>query len=55
MFRDWLREHPDDRGRYEVVKHSAVPGGGNVMEYSRRKQDVICEIHDRLLRAAGML
>lgn len=55
MFRDWLREHPDDRERYEAAKYSAVPGGGNVMDYNRRKQAVIREIYDRLFRAAGML
>jgi GrpB-like predicted nucleotidyltransferase (UPF0157 family) len=55
MFRDWLHEHPDDRERYEATKYSAVPGGGNVMDYNRRKQAVIREIYDRLFRAAGML
>ena len=30
-------------------------GGGNVMAYNHRKQDVIREIYDRLFRAAGLL
>jgi GrpB-like predicted nucleotidyltransferase (UPF0157 family) len=55
MFRDWLRTHPGDRQRYEDAKLAAVPGGGRVMDYNRRKQDVIREIYDRLFRAAGML
>lgn len=55
MFRDWLRAHPEDRARYESAKRAAVPGGGNVMDYNARKQDVIREIYDRLFRAAGML
>jgi GrpB-like predicted nucleotidyltransferase (UPF0157 family) len=55
MFRDWLRAHPEDRARYEDAKRSAVPGGGNVMDYNGRKQEVIREIYDRLFRAAGML
>lgn len=55
MFRDWLREHPDDRALYERAKYVAIPGGGNVMAYNRRKQDVIREIYDRLFRAAGLL
>jgi GrpB-like predicted nucleotidyltransferase (UPF0157 family) len=55
MFRDWLRAHPDDRARYEQAKRAAVPGGGHVMDYNARKQDVIREIYDRLFRAAGML
>jgi GrpB-like predicted nucleotidyltransferase (UPF0157 family) len=55
MFRDWLREHPDDRALYESAKYAAIPGGGNVMAYNHRKQDVIREIYDRLFRAAGLL
>jgi len=54
MFRDWLRTHPDDRDRYEQAKRRAVPGGGHVMDYNRRKQDVVREIYDRMFRAAGM-
>jgi GrpB-like predicted nucleotidyltransferase (UPF0157 family) len=55
MFRDWLREHPEDREHYAAAKYSAVFGGGSVMDYNKRKQDVIREIYDRLFRAAGML
>ena len=55
MFRDWLRAHPEDRALYADAKRSAVPGGGNVTDYNRRKQKVIREIYDRLFRAAGML
>jgi len=55
MFRDWLRSHPDDRIRYEDAKRAAVPGGGNVMDYNARKQQVIRDIYDRTFRAAGML
>ena len=55
MFRDWLRTHPEDKARYEDAKRAAVPGGGHVMDYNARKQDVIREIYDRLFRAAGML
>lgn len=55
MFRDWLRAHPEDRALYEDAKRAAIPGGGNVMDYNRRKQEVIREIYDRLFRAAGML
>jgi GrpB-like predicted nucleotidyltransferase (UPF0157 family) len=54
MFRDWLRSHPDDRDRYEQAKRRAIPGGGHVMDYNRRKQDVLREIYDRMFRAAGM-
>lgn len=55
MFRDWLRANPDDLALYEKAKRAAIPGGGNVMAYNGRKQDVIREIYDRLFRAAGML
>ena len=54
MFRDWLRTHPDDRELYEQAKKQAVPGGGHVMDYNRRKEDVLREIYDRMFRAAGM-
>lgn len=55
MFRDWLRTHPEDRQRYQDAKVSAIPGGGNVMAYNGRKQQVIREIYDRAFRAAGLL
>jgi GrpB-like predicted nucleotidyltransferase (UPF0157 family) len=55
MFRDWLRDHPEDRARYEDAKRAAVPGGGHVMDYNARKQDTVRAIYDRLFRAAGML
>jgi GrpB-like predicted nucleotidyltransferase (UPF0157 family) len=55
MFRDWLRDNPDDRARYEAAKRAAVPGGGSVMDYNFRKQQVVRDIYDRLFRAAGML
>jgi GrpB-like predicted nucleotidyltransferase (UPF0157 family) len=55
MFRDWLRTHAEDRGLYEEAKLAAIPGGGSVMDYNFRKQQVIREIYDRLFRAAGML
>ena len=55
MFRDWLRKCPEDRALYQEAKRAAVPGGGHVMDYNARKQEVIHEIYDRLFRAAGML
>jgi GrpB-like predicted nucleotidyltransferase (UPF0157 family) len=55
MFRDWLRSHPEDLARYEDAKRAAIPGGGHVMDYNARKQQVIREVYDRLFRAAGML
>jgi GrpB-like predicted nucleotidyltransferase (UPF0157 family) len=55
MFRDWLRAHSDDRIRYEDAKRAAALGGGNVVDYNARKQQVIRDIYDRAFRAAGML
>ncbi|KZM74918.1 GrpB family protein [Nocardia terpenica] len=55
MFRDWLRDNPDDRALYERGKRAAIPGGGTMMAYNLRKQDVIREIYERMFRAAGML
>lgn len=55
MFRDWLRTNDDDRARYEQAKQAAIPGGGHVMDYNTRKQEIIREIYGRLFRAAGML
>jgi GrpB-like predicted nucleotidyltransferase (UPF0157 family) len=58
MFRDWLREHPDDRGRYADAKRvsaAATTSGDGVMDYNQRKQPVIREILDRMFRANGLL
>jgi GrpB-like predicted nucleotidyltransferase (UPF0157 family) len=59
MFRDWLREHPDDRVRYTDAKRASADesnsAGEAMMEYNLRKQPVIREILDRMFRAHGML
>ena len=59
MFRDWLRDHPDDRERYAEAKRSsaaaATTAGEDVMAYNLRKQPVVREILDRMFRAHGML
>lgn len=51
IFRDWLRDHPDDRERYAAAKRDASAGGGHVMEYNARKQAVLREILVRAIRA----
>lgn len=53
IFRDWLREHPRDRRRYERAKRGAAELGGHVMEYNARKQQVLREILVRAVNAAG--
>ncbi|WP_183002170.1 GrpB family protein [Achromobacter sp. UMC71] len=55
MFRDWLRGHPEDLGRYAQAKHAAALGVYQVTDYNRRKQDVLRDIYGRMFRAAGFL
>jgi GrpB-like predicted nucleotidyltransferase (UPF0157 family) len=55
MFRDWLREHPEDRARYENAKHESRKGVISTAEYNARKEPVIREIYDRIFRDAGLL
>ena len=59
IFRDWLREHPDDLALYRDAKLGAAAAanaaGEHVMEYNARKQPVIRAIYDRAFRAAGLL
>lgn len=55
LFRDWLREHPDDRARYGAAKRTAVSAGGTVMDYNARKEPVVRSIYERIFRAKGML
>ncbi len=59
MFRDWLRDHPDDRDLYAGAKlqsaEASNAAGEEVMAYNLRKQPVIRDILDRMFRAHGML
>jgi GrpB-like predicted nucleotidyltransferase (UPF0157 family) len=59
LFRDWLREHPDDLVAYRNAKLAAAraanAAGEHVMDYNARKQPVIRAIYDRAFRAAGLL
>ena len=59
LFRDWLREHPDDLARYRDAKLAAATdstaAGEHMMDYNQRKQPVIREIYDRIFRANGLL
>lgn len=53
IFRDWLREHPEDRRRYAEAKRAAAAAGGHVMEYNARKQQVLREILLRAIEASA--
>ena len=59
IFRDWLREHPEDRALYRDAKLGAAAqsnaAGEHVMDYNKRKEPVIRAIYDRAFRAAGLL
>jgi len=59
IFRDWLREHPEDLALYRDAKANAAAAanaaGEHVMDYNARKEPVIREIYDRALRAIGLL
>ena len=59
MFRDWLRDHPDDRRRYADAKQAAAEAsnedGETVMDYNLRKQPVVRDILDHIFRVHGML
>ena len=47
-FRDWLREHPDDRARYESTKKELAQQDWPTMQhYADAKTDVIDEIMRR--------
>ncbi|KAK4540692.1 hypothetical protein LTR36_009023 [Oleoguttula mirabilis] len=59
IFRDWLREHADDRELYARTKRECAALSrekGEVMdEYSMRKEGVIRQIRARAFRALGYL
>lgn len=58
LFRDWLREHPDDRDRYAAAKRAAsaesAAAGEHVQQYNLRKQEVLREVYARMFAAAGL-
>jgi GrpB-like predicted nucleotidyltransferase (UPF0157 family) len=57
LFRDWLREHPDDRDRYAAAKRAAsaesAAAGEHVQQYNARKEAVLRDVYGRLFAAAG--
>ena len=52
IFRDWLRTHPDDLEIYRLAKIDAAAGGGHVMDYNARKQQVLRDIVRRAVTSA---
>lgn len=55
LFRDWLREHADDRERYATAKYEAAKNVTNVVSYNRNKHDIVAAIYDRMFKAIGLL
>ncbi|RWA13933.1 hypothetical protein EKO27_g1213 [Xylaria grammica] len=57
LFRDWLREHEDDRERYAAVKReaaeAAAAAGENVQQYNNRKESGLRDILQRIFEAHG--
>ena len=59
IFRDWLREQPEDRDAYAAAKTEAAQAanaaGEHSMDYNARKTPVVRAVYDRAFRAAGLL
>ncbi|KQT93711.1 hypothetical protein ASG49_01630 [Marmoricola sp. Leaf446] len=59
IFRDRLREVPEERALYEAAKQQAsrdtAAVGGHSMDYNARKQAVVRDIYDRAFVALGLL
>lgn len=59
LFRDWLREHPDDLDRYRDAKLAAATATNaadeQIMDYNERKQPVLRAIYERMFKANGLL
>jgi GrpB-like predicted nucleotidyltransferase (UPF0157 family) len=57
LFRDWLREHPEDRDRYAAAKRAAsaesAAEGEHVQQYNARKEAVLRGVYARIFAAAG--
>lgn len=52
MFRDWLREHGEDRARYADVKRAvAARGFDDAMLYNNEKAWVVYDIYERIFAA----
>ncbi|MBD2786038.1 GrpB family protein [Xenorhabdus sp. DI] len=48
LFRNWLRNHENDRQRYEIAKLAAIEGAVHVMDYNNNKNQVIKGIYEKI-------
>nr|WP_295873785.1 GrpB family protein [uncultured Chitinophaga sp.] len=55
LFRNWLRQHPEDRERYAAIKYEAARGVENARDYNVKKNAVVKAIYDRMYRALGLI
>jgi GrpB-like predicted nucleotidyltransferase (UPF0157 family) len=52
MFRDWLREHPEDRADYGALKTElATRGFAEVMDYNNHKAAMVYDLYERIFAA----
>lgn len=55
LFRDWLRDHSEDRQLYADAKWAAQDGVKTADEYNRKKQDVVRQIYQRIFVSKAWL
>lgn len=59
LFRDWLRQHPDDCVAYAQMKRESAAAttetGGNMMDYTERKNSFIEGLLKRVFKENGYL
>ncbi|OTA15747.1 Dephospho-CoA kinase [Xenorhabdus vietnamensis] len=48
LFRNWLRNHEDDKLRYAAAKLEAVEGAEHIMEYNDNKNRMIKDIYENI-------
>lgn len=53
LFRDWLREHQEDRKRYADGKEEARIGAVSMQDYNRSKQYLIRDIYRKIFETSG--
>lgn len=55
LFRDWLREHADDRQLYADAKLAAKHGVSTAHDYNKNKQEVVRNIYQRIFISNGWM
>lgn len=56
LFRDWLRQSPEDCQLYANAKLEAVKGGEiDITKYHENKQKVVHEIYNKIFKSLGLI